>query len=77
MTVSTESSGPTNEEPICQDEGGRDGYCLKNGTSMAAPLVTGIAGFIASWEPTLTTAQLKQLLLTWAVSDTTDGAAAR
>lgn len=54
-----------------------DTYCFQQGTSQAAPVVSGVAGLLASWDPTLSASELKQLLLTWSVPDTTDGAAAR
>jgi subtilisin family serine protease len=38
-------------------------YGLKSGTSMAAPHVTGVASYLLSLDPTLTTSELKQLLL--------------
>ncbi|MEP2239607.1 MAG: S8 family serine peptidase [Maribacter sp.] len=38
-------------------------YLFKDGTSMAAPIVTGIAGLIRSYYPTLTAKQVKQIIL--------------
>jgi hypothetical protein len=39
------------------------GYTLEDGTSFSAPMVTGTAGLMLSLDPTLTAAELKQLLL--------------
>jgi hypothetical protein len=57
--------------------GGANGYCFGVGTSLAAPLVAGVAGLLAAWDPTLTAAQLRERLITWSIADTTDGAAPR
>lgn len=52
-------------------------YCESVGTSFATPLVSGVAGVLSSWDPSLTAHDIKRLLTTWSVSDTTDGAAPR
>lgn len=61
----------------CAAQTGPDTHCLQQGTSQAAPLVAGIAGLIASWDPTLSAAQVKQLITDWSVKDTSGGAAPR
>jgi hypothetical protein len=52
-------------------------YCENVGTSYATPLVAGVAGVLSSWDPSLTAHDIKRLLTTWAVTDTTDGASPR
>ena len=54
-----------------------DGYATVAGTSFSTPLVSGIAGLMASWDPSLSAAQIKQRILEWSIPDTTDGAAPR
>ncbi len=56
---------------------GADGYCDKQGTSMATPFVSGVVGLVRTWAPQLAAGQVAQHLRTWAVDDTTDGAAPR
>ncbi len=41
-----------------------DGYDYNNGTSMAAPLVAGVAAVIRSYHPGLSAAEVKQILMT-------------
>jgi protocatechuate 3,4-dioxygenase beta subunit len=52
-------------------------YCANVGTSLATPLVAGVAGLLSSWDPSLTAHDIKRLLTTWSIADTTDGAAPR
>ncbi|MDP2630749.1 MAG: S8 family serine peptidase, partial [Candidatus Uhrbacteria bacterium] len=47
------------------------GYSYYNGTSMAAPHVVGLAALIQGYNPTLTTAQIKNIILTSGDSLTT------
>lgn len=61
----------------CGAEGAPNTYCLGRGTSLAAPVVSGVAGLIASRDPDLSAAAIKSLLMTWAVPDTGNGAAPR
>ena len=51
---------------------GIPGVVRKSGTSMAAPLVTGIASLVLDAHPTFTAAQVKQCLLAGATSDVTN-----
>ena len=46
----------------------KEGYEFASGTSMAAPLVAGIAALIFSQYPSLSAAQVKQILMTSGVS---------
>lgn len=41
---------------------GPDEYCYKSGTSMAAPMITGVAALVWSVDPSLTGAQVKKIL---------------
>ena len=52
-------------------------YGLSSGTSMAAPFVAGLAGFIASYKPSLGVDDIRAAIIAGARQDTTDGAAAR
>jgi hypothetical protein len=58
---------PNNPPRPCQFGAVTDGYLLMNGTSMATPHVTGVAGYLLSLDPSLTTDELKQLLMENAV----------
>ena len=44
------------------DYGNDNGYCLKNGTSMATPCVTGTIALMLSKDPELTPAQIDEIL---------------
>jgi thermitase len=43
-----------------------DGYVFMSGTSMASPFVTGLAGLLASFDPTLTGAEIYDIMITTA-----------
>jgi thermitase len=45
----------------CGQSGNND-YQFKSGTSMAAPFVTGLAAYMLTFDPTLTPAQIKQII---------------
>jgi subtilisin family serine protease len=53
-----------------------DPYCLMSGTSMAAPFVTGLIGYLLAYNPDLTIAQIRAAVLDSAVNDSV-GAAPR
>lgn len=43
------------------------GYCVKSGTSMASPVVTGLIGYLFAIKPDLTIAQVRKAILGWAL----------
>ncbi|MDZ4825932.1 MAG: S8 family serine peptidase, partial [Actinomycetota bacterium] len=53
------------------------GYNSLGGTSMAAPHVTGLAGWLAAYKPSLSVGQIKAAIVAGARSDTTGGAKPR
>lgn len=79
-TVSISAPGEKIYSPTIRGKGGfpDEGQDLRNyrtdfgGTSSAAPLVTGTAGLIKSIKPSLTPAQIKQILIRTADTITTD-----
>ncbi|MTV24612.1 S8 family serine peptidase [Nitriliruptoraceae bacterium ZYF776] len=56
---------------------GPEGYCWMQGTSMATPFVSGVAGLLAHWAPDLGAGGVRAHLLRWTVADTTDAASPR
>jgi subtilisin family serine protease/plastocyanin len=54
-----------------------DGYGTMSGTSMAAPHVTGLIGYLLAFDPDLTITDIKNLLTNWKIPDTTGGATGR
>ncbi|MGH3071071.1 MAG: Ig-like domain-containing protein [Gaiellaceae bacterium] len=52
-------------------------YETATGTSMAAPFVTGLITYLLAFDPSLTVAQVREKLETWADNDVTGGAAPR
>ncbi len=75
--LSGDVSAPGWTSSTCGAEGTPDTYCTSRGTSLAAPVVAGIAGLMASWDPSLSAADIKQRIIEWSISDTTNGAAPR
>ncbi len=63
------STVPTTVDP--------SGYDLSSGTSMAAPHVSALVGYLLAYRPSLTTAEVKQLIIGHAQPDTTGGAQPR
>ena len=78
-TMSTGAvGGPPEAGAVCRT--GSDGvsrYCLQGGTSQAAPLVSGIASLMSTWDPSLTAIDVRRRLVAWSVPDTTGGASPR
>ncbi|PWU20081.1 MAG: hypothetical protein C5B48_12940, partial [Candidatus Rokuibacteriota bacterium] len=53
------------------------GYTIKNGTSMAAPQVSGAIAYLLAYRPDLSIDELRQALFGWAAHDTIYAAAPR
>jgi len=51
---------------------GPDTYCYKTGTSMAAPFVAGVIGYMLALDPTMTIERIRTALIDSAIADTTD-----
>ena len=68
-TESTDNTTCPNTKP--------DQYCFLSGTSMAAPHVTGLIGYILAYNPDLTIPLIRHYLLDFARADTTDDAKPR